>query len=114
ILPIWFKVCRATIIVGAVVVANAAVLELLCTVVLSKASHKIVFILTTLAAFFGAACILSMAILWAYKIRHGFLTGDVDELVLNLSWSFGLSIAGGLLAGIGGLLVAIDFCRKPT
>ncbi|XP_033751726.1 claudin-18-like [Pecten maximus] len=100
----WLKVCRAFAIIGMLAVAAAAILEVLCTVALSKDSHKIAYILATIIAFVGAgACILA-CIIWAAKV------GDVLS-GLDLSYSFALSIVAGGLSGIGGILVAIDLCK---
>ncbi|OWF56759.1 uncharacterized protein LOC110459122 [Mizuhopecten yessoensis] len=100
----WLKICRAFAVIGVLAVIGATVLEVLCTLALSKATHKIVFILATLAAFVGAASIILAAIIWGAK------TSDLGTGI-TLDWSFALSILAGVLAGIGGLLVALDICK---
>ncbi|XP_033751725.1 uncharacterized protein LOC117335677 [Pecten maximus] len=100
----WLKACRAFGIIGVLAVAAAAILAVLCTVALSKDSHKIAYILATVIAFVGAAACILSCIIWA---------GKVDDLIagLDLSYSFALSIVAGVLAGIGGILEAIDLCK---
>ncbi|XP_060066766.1 uncharacterized protein LOC132547035 [Ylistrum balloti] len=100
----WIKACQAFGIIGVLAVAAAAILEVLCTVVFSKDTHKVAYILAAMTAFSGAGCIIVTAIIWAAK------ASEISSL-LDLSWSFGLSIAGGVLAGIGGVLGAIDLCQ---
>ncbi|XP_060066731.1 uncharacterized protein LOC132547015 [Ylistrum balloti] len=102
--PGWLNGCRAFGIIGVLAVAAAAILEALCTIALSKDTHKIAFILSTITAFVGAGSIILCAIIWAAKASDLSSTGD-------LAWSFGLSIAGGVLAGLGGLLVSINLCQ---
>ncbi|OWF56760.1 uncharacterized protein C16orf52 homolog [Mizuhopecten yessoensis] len=104
----WQKACQAFGIIGVLAVSAAAILEGLCTVLLTKSKHKIFFIATTLLAFLGAGSIILTAIIWAAKIFELQLTD------LVLSWSFGLSIAGAVLSGVGGILMAIDLCQNSN
>ncbi|OWF56761.1 uncharacterized protein LOC110459277 [Mizuhopecten yessoensis] len=102
----WVKACQAFGIIGVLAVAGAAILEVLCTIVLSKATHKVAFIAAAITAFVGAASIILSAIIWSAKVT------EFGNTELDLSWSFGLSITGGVLAGIGGILVALDLCQN--
>ncbi|XP_069133574.1 claudin-4-like [Argopecten irradians] len=105
----WVVACRAFAIIGMATVAAAAILEVLCTVALSKSSHKIAYILDVIIAFLGAGAVILACIIWAAKISD---SGASAGLSLELSYSFGLSIAAGLLSGIGGILATIDLCKS--
>ncbi|XP_069134021.1 uncharacterized protein [Argopecten irradians] len=105
----WMKSSRAFAIIGMLGVAAAAILEALCTIVLNKASHKMAYILATVTAFIGAAAIILSVIIWG--VNNDELGTTADGSPYDLSWSLFISIVGGVLSGIGGVLVTIDLCQ---
>lgn len=95
----WFEAVQAFETLGFIAGIVALILIILYVFVPATSGKKIVSILSMLAAFAAAGCIILGIIIYGAKSH-------------DLSWSFALCTIGGVLFGIAGLLLAIDMMKR--
>lgn len=95
----WFEAVQAFEVIGFIAAIVALILIILYIFVPATAGKKIVFILTLLATFAAAGCILLGIIIYGAKMDH-------------LSWSFVLCTIAGIVFAISGILLLVDMCKR--
>ncbi|XP_052761374.1 uncharacterized protein LOC128204072 isoform X6 [Mya arenaria] len=98
--PGWLKATQAFETLGFIAAVAALILIVLYVFVPATSGKRIVFILSMVACFIAAGCILLGIIIYGTKMDY------------NLSWSFALCCIAGIIFAVAGLLLAIDFCKR--
>ncbi|XP_052761369.1 uncharacterized protein LOC128204072 isoform X2 [Mya arenaria] len=96
----WLKATQAFETLGFIAAVAALILIVLYVFVPATSGKRIVFILSMVACFIAAGCILLGIIIYGTKMDY------------NLSWSFALCCIAGIIFAVAGLLLAIDFCKR--
>lgn len=97
--PSWFEAVQAFETIGFIAAIASLVLVILYIFVPATAGKKIVFILSMLACFAAAGCIILGIIIYGAKMD-------------NLSWSFVLCTIAGIIFGISGILLIVDMLKR--
>ncbi|KAH3752762.1 uncharacterized protein LOC127848086 isoform X3 [Dreissena polymorpha] len=98
--PGWLKATQAFEVLGFIAAVVALILIILYIFVPATSGKRIVFILSILACFAAAGCILLGIIIYGSEVKH------------NLSWSFALCCIAGIIFAISGLLLVVDMCKR--
>ncbi|XP_052236338.1 uncharacterized protein LOC127848086 isoform X2 [Dreissena polymorpha] len=96
----WLKATQAFEVLGFIAAVVALILIILYIFVPATSGKRIVFILSILACFAAAGCILLGIIIYGSEVKH------------NLSWSFALCCIAGIIFAISGLLLVVDMCKR--
>ncbi|XP_052212219.1 uncharacterized protein LOC127831284 [Dreissena polymorpha] len=96
----WLKATQAFEVLGFIAAVVALILIILYIFVPATIGKRIVFILSILACFAAAGCILLGIIIFGSVIQY------------NLSWSFALCCIAGIIFAISGLLLVVDMCKR--
>lgn len=96
----WFEATQAFETLGFIAALAALVLIVLYIFVPQTSGKRIICILSMLACFAAAGCIMLGIIIYGSKVER------------NLSWSFALCCIAGIIFGVSGVLLLIDMVKK--
>ncbi|KAL3887853.1 hypothetical protein ACJMK2_000242 [Sinanodonta woodiana] len=96
----WFEATQAFETLGFIAALAALVLIVLYIFVPQTSGKRIIGILSMLACFAAAGCIMLGIIIYGSKVER------------NLSWSFALCCIAGIIFGVSGVLLLIDMLKK--
>jgi len=97
--PSWLEATQAFEVLGFIAGLAALVLIILYIFVPATSGKRIVFILTLVMCFAAAGCIILGIVIYGSKSSH-------------LSWSFALCTIAGIIFGVAGVLLLLDFCKR--